>query len=219
MTKCSIFSAIGIAALQSCLACSSNDNNAPMAGAGGNAGIADASMGGGNGLAGASSSAAPSDGGGLFTLAAGLSDPEMLNVLEVTSAAEIRQGRIAEGKAQTAPVRAFASKMVGDYTIVGYSAAATANSMGMTPSSSEAASMATRLGDVVTQSMTTMPNGAEFDRKYMDLQIDAHNGMREVVERMLANADTVPVRTLLAGTLEAIQRDLDEAMLTRLTLK
>lgn len=213
MNKFSILSVACIAAAQSGLACGNTDNNAPMAGAGGNTS--------GTGAAGTTSSTGATTGGAgaLSDMAAGLSDADMLSVLEATSAAQVRQGHIAESKAQNTAVRSFATKMIRDYTLVDYSAAATASSMALSPSTNQVASMVTHASDAVVQGMDTMPSGAEFDRNYMDVQIQAHNGTRAVVEQMLVNADTTPVRMLLTRTLEGVQADFDQAVFIRYTLK
>ena len=208
MTKLSILSMACIVAVQSGLACASDDDSLPMAGAGG-------SGGGSTGVAGT----AAGDDGGLSTMAEDLTDAEMLDVLDAASESQVERGRIAEGKAQNPAVRAFASKLVKDYTIIAYSAAVTANTMGLTPSTNDVATMVTSMGDAVTQGMNTMPSGAEFDRKYMDVQIEAERSMLAVVDPMLTHADGTPLRALLADTLQANQRHFDEASLIRFALK
>lgn len=215
MTKLSILSTACIVAVQCCLACASDADSPPMAGGGGNAGVSDGSSGGSTGVTGA----ATGDSGALPTMAADLTDAEMLKVLDSASKGEIERGRVAAVKAQNPAVRAFASKLVKEYTIIGYSAAVTAYDMGLTPPTNEVATMVTSMGDAVTQGMNTTPSGAEFDRKYMDIQIAADKGMLAVVDPMLTNADGTPVRALLADTLQANQRHLDEASLIRFALK
>ena len=204
MTRHSILATACVVAMQS-VACGDSTENATMGGAGGNASGADsgASMGG----------VRPRDATGPTALeqSAGLSDAEMVDVVRVISDGEIRQGRLALGKAQNGQVRAFASKMITDHTIVGYSAAVVGNNMGATPSSSEVAGMVTRAGQVAIQAMNATPQSADFDRSYMQLQVDEHRNVLAVLDRMLENADTAAVRTFLTTARTGIARDLDEA--------
>jgi putative membrane protein len=177
--------------------------------------MADASAGGTTGAPGTAGGADE----GVLTMAESLSDAQMIDVLKVTSAAEVSRARLAEDKAQNAAVRAFASQLIRDHTIIAYSAAVTANSMGLTPSSSEVGAMVTRASDAVMQGMNTIPRSADFDRRFVDVQIEADKGKLELVERMLAHAEGVPLRSLMADELQAIQRHLDEGGLIRITLK
>lgn len=215
MTKISILSVATLVAVQGGLACASSADTAPMSGGGGNAGIADAAAGGNTGAPGTAGGADE----GVLTMAEDLSDAQMLHVIDVTSAAEVSRARLAENKAENAAVRDFASQLIRDHTIIAYSAAVTAHDMGLTPSDSQVAPMVTRASDAFLQGMNTMPSGADFDRRFMDVQIEADKGKLELVERMLAHADGVPLRALMADELQALQRHLDEGGLIRITLK
>lgn len=215
MTRISILSVACIVAIQGGVACASTADDAPMAGGGGTAGMDEASAGGNAGAPGTAGGADE----GVLTMAESLSDAQMLDVLKVTSTAEVSRARLGEEKAQNAAVRAFASKLIRDHTIIAYSAAVTANNMGLTPSTSNVAPMVTGASDAFLQGMNTMPTGADFDRRFLDVQIEADKGKLELVERMLAHADGVPLRSLMADELQAIQRHLDEGGLIRFTLK
>ena len=212
MTKFSILSAACIAAALGGIACGSDADESPMPGGGGTTNVPPgAGPGGSEGVA--------PDEGGVLTKAADLSDPEMLNVLHVTSVADFRRAQIAENKAQNPAVRAYATKLARDATIVDYSAAVTGKSMGVTPSTNEVGAMVTRAGDAFTQGMNAKPTGIAFDRAYMDVQIEAADGTIAMVEQMLITAEAVPLRSLLTETVEAAQRHFDEAVLIRYSLK
>ena len=215
MTRISILSVACIVAVQGGVACASSADDAPMAGADGNAGVADPSPGGNTGAPGTAGGADE----GVLTMAEDLSDAQMLDVLKVTSAAEVSRAHVAEDKAQNAAVRTFASRLIRDHTIIAYSAAVTANTMGLAPSTNDVSPMVTRASDAFQQGMNTMPSGADFDRRFIDVQIEADKGKLELVERMLAHADGVPLRSLMADELQAVQRHLDEGSLIRITLK
>jgi putative membrane protein len=211
MTRISILSVACMVAVQGGLACASTADDAPMAGGGGTAGIDDGSPSGTAGASGAS--------GAVLTMAEGLNDPEMLHVIKVTSEVEVNRARLAEARAQNAAVRTFASKLVRDHTIIAYSAAVTANTMGLAPATSEVASMVTTASDAFLQGMNAMPRSADFDRRFMDVQIESDKGKLALVERMLAHAEGVPLRSLMAEELQALQRHLDEGALIRFTLE
>src|SRR5690349_10820808 len=116
MTRISISLVACILAVQGGVACASSADDAPMVGGGGNTSTADASPGGNTGASGNTSAPGTAGGAdeGVLTMAEDLSDAQMLDVIEVTSAAEVSRARLAEEKAQNPAVRAFATKLIRD---------------------------------------------------------------------------------------------------------
>lgn len=208
MTRNSIIAAACVVAIHS-IACGNDTVNTANTGAGGNASVADASAGGAMNLGGVSARDAGNP--TALELSGDLSDVDMLNVVKAISAGEVDQARIAQNRAKNPAVRAFASKMINDHTLVGYSAAVVANSMGTTPTSNEVAGMVTRAGDVAIQVMNATPKSGDFDRTYLQVQIDEQKNVLAVIERMLQNADSDGVRTFFTTARIGIERDFAEA--------
>src|SRR5690606_7829811 len=134
-----------------------------------------------------------------------LSDPQIAAVLDVANQGEIEQAELAQERATSEPVRGYAAAM-----ITGHGAAARQQSQileqrGIRPEYNPAAE---ELMDrsMQTQEMLRHLRGAEFDRAYMQPQLDQQRmPLRMLDEDLIPNAEDPQYR----ADLEQLRADIE----------
>jgi putative membrane protein len=136
-----------------------------------------------------------------------LSDAQIVQIVVLANTAEVDQAKIAQRKAKNARVKKFAAMMVSDHN----KAKQKATKLGVEPAES---TLSTEL-TAESQSMLSALEGAapaDFDRKYIDSQVDAHKKVLSTVnERLLPAASDPKLKSLLEEIRTTVDAHLTEA--------
>jgi putative membrane protein len=144
-----------------------------------------------------------------FAQESGTVDPSKLTAEQFVSMAassdmfEIQSSEEAQQKAQKQEVKDFAQHMIKDHTASSQKLKAAAQQAGYTPPTSMAARQAAQLTELTT--------GSDFDSKYAQQQLKAHQDAVAMFEAYSANGDNEPLKSFAAETLPTLREHLEEA--------
>lgn len=138
-----------------------------------------------------------------------LDDAQIIGVVKVANESEVATSQLAAQKAMTPEVRDYAHDMVQDHLVTGQHVDQTTTSE--PPGGSETATTMIQQANVQLESLSAM-SGADFDRAYVEHQIEAHQDLLESIESdLLPQADSVAVRQLLESMREKLGDHLEQA--------
>lgn len=140
-----------------------------------------------------------------------LSDAQIAGVLEAANMAEIQQGSIAQRKAQRQEVRDFATMMVTDHSKALEDLERLATKAGFGTASSEMTSdLRADNQEAVSDLDDAKPS--DFDREYMDAQIQAHEHLLKVLDdQLIPNAVNPELRSSVLATRPVVAAHLERA--------
>lgn len=118
---------------------------------------------------------------------------------------EIEAAKIAEHKAQSADVKAFAKMMVHDHTALGAEAKPVIAKSGKTPPTS----LDQRRQGFLDNLNAAPPQG--FDKTYMDQQVAAHKETLTLLNGYAKDGDNADLKTLATKAAPTVQKHLDKA--------
>jgi putative membrane protein len=144
-----------------------------------------------------------------------LSDPEVAHVAVTANSIDIDMAKFAETRTHSAPVRAFAQRMITDHTGVNVQAAALAQKLGVTPADN-AVSQSLQTGAKEARAKLEPLHGAAFDRAYMDREVAYHQAVLDAIDKVLIpTTDNAELKKLLTDVRPAIVSHLDHAKRVR----
>jgi putative membrane protein len=144
---------------------------------------------------------------------AGPTDPQIAAIVVAANQVDIDAGKLAEHRAHSRAVRAFAKRMVTDHTDVNRSAVALVRKLHVTPESNPTSESLTQGGKRNLARLRTL-HGAAFDKAYIDHEVAYHQSVIDAVDKMLIpsaqnselKALLVKVRPLFVDHLEHAKR-------------
>src|SRR5262245_20029742 len=115
---------------------------------------------------------------GLLVASAGISakainDAQIASVVVTANQVDIDAGKLAASQATNAEVKKFAQTMVTDHTAVNKSAVDLATKLKVTPEDNPTSQSLKSGGDSNLAKLNTL-KGAEFDRAYIDHEVEYH---------------------------------------------
>jgi len=144
-----------------------------------------------------------------------LSDPEVAHVAVTANNIDIDLAKFAETRTHSAPVRAFAQRMITDHSGVNEQAAALAKRLGVTPADN-AVSQSLQAGAKDARAKLESLRGAAFDRAYLDREIAYHQAVLDALDKVLIpTTDNAELKKLLTDVRPAIASHLDHAKRVR----
>lgn len=124
-----------------------------------------------------------------------------------TDAFERREGRLAEQKAQSPQVRAFAREMVRDHTRTTQGLQAAIRKAGMKPPPAPRLTSDQRNEIGQLQGLS----GRAFDKAYIDQQVQTHEDAQQLIGGFAQAAAPGPLRDAAQKTLPLVEHHLDMA--------
>lgn len=120
---------------------------------------------------------------------------------------EIESAKLAATRSTNAEVKSFASKMVTAHGKTGESlmAAIAASGAAITLPMALTKDMQDDLDDL------TKASNEDFDKKYADAQVDAHQAMLNLLQRYAQDGDTPAIKAFAAATAPTVQEHLNMA--------
>lgn len=131
---------------------------------------------------------------------------EFVDKAAKSDAFEIASAKLAEKGASSAEIRSFASMMIRDHTAstAKIKAAAAKTSPAIKPDSTLTEDQTRNIGDL--QAL----KGADFDRKYADQQIDAHQSALSLMQLYSDNGDVASLKEVAREILPKVEAHLEE---------
>ncbi|MEO8877207.1 MAG: DUF4142 domain-containing protein [Polyangiaceae bacterium] len=122
---------------------------------------------------------------------ASLSDGEIAAITNAANQGEIDQAKLALKKAKSAKVKKFAQMMIDHHTAAMNDQVKLVNTAKITPSSN---SMSQQIGTDGATALSSLQNdsGADFDKAYIDLQVNEHQQVLTTLDQKLIPAAANP---------------------------
>jgi putative membrane protein len=147
-----------------------------------------------------------------------LTDAEVAHVAVTANSIDIDLAKFAETKTHSAPVRAFAQRMITDHGNVNEQAAALAKKLGVTPADN-AVSQSLQADAKQARTKLESLQGAAFDRAYLDREIAYHQAVLDALDKVLIpTTDNAELKKLLTDVRPAFVSHLDHAKRVRAML-
>lgn len=136
-----------------------------------------------------------------------LSDAHILALFDASSVADSSIAALAATKGSAA-VREVARRMLGDHHALRVSIATLARRMGVTPDLPPGETFSLEAREAL-QRLTSTPQGRDFDKGFVDREIEAHLDMLEIATEAMAIARDTELKQFIQLTAPAIERHLD----------
>ena len=136
-----------------------------------------------------------------------VSTPQFVKTVAVSDMFEIQSSRLAAEKSKNANVQEFAAMMIKDHT-------KTSNELKslMKPANAQKA-LPSQLDEKHTQMLSQLKSasGANFDRSYKQMQVQAHEDAVNLFQSYSQQGDNAELRAWAGKTLPALQQHLQHA--------
>jgi putative membrane protein len=119
--------------------------------------------------------------------AAALSDAQIAGITGAAHKGEIEQAKLAKKQSKNAKVKAFANQMIKQHTSAEKMEAAVAAKAGITPADSDTSTSLTQ-GSADTVTKLQGLKGTEFDKAYVQAQVEAHTKVLDTIDNVLIPA-------------------------------
>ncbi|HEX5726239.1 MAG TPA: DUF4142 domain-containing protein [Longimicrobiaceae bacterium] len=143
--------------------------------------------------------------------APGVTDPQIAAIVVAANEVDIAAGEVARQKGTDQQVKDYGARMVTDHTNVNQQAAALVQRLGVTPEDNPTARQLRQGGD---QNLANLQNlsGAEFDRAYIDHEVEYHQSVLDAIDNtLIPGATNAELRALLEQVRPAIADHLNMA--------
>jgi putative membrane protein len=137
--------------------------------------------------AGMSGMGSMADAGMAAASSAALTDAQIAGITGAAHKGEIEQAKLAKKQSKNAKVKAFANQMIKQHTSAEKMEAAVATKAGITPADSDTSTSLTQMSaDTVTKLQGL--KGKEFDKAYVQAQVEAHTKVLDTIDNVLIPA-------------------------------
>lgn len=137
-----------------------------------------------------------------------MTDAGIVAMVSEANKGEIDVGKMAQGKATNADVKAFARMMVTDHSKMLSDGEALAKKANITPDM--AAADAIRSANKSTADMlTAAPKGATFDTAYVNAQVTGHESTLDMLKKAADAAQNADLKKMLTDAQAPVQKHLD----------
>jgi len=147
--------------------------------------------------------------GGAF--AQTVTDAQIAAIVVTANQVDIDAGKLAEGKAAKADVRAFAKQMVTDHTGVNKQATELVTKLKVKPEENATSRSIKAGGDENVSHLKTL-KGAEFDKAYIDHEVAYHQQVLDAIDKtLIPGAKNEELKALLVKVRPAFEAHLAHA--------
>lgn len=147
-----------------------------------------------------------------------VTDAGIFAVLAAANQGEIDAGKIAESKATTAAVKAFAHDMVIAHTAMLNSGNALARKLNITPDAAAADSI-NAMNQSSAAALSAAPTGPAFDSTYVNAQVVGHQYVLDMIKRDESAAQNAELKSALTSAEPKVQAHLDRIKAIQARLK
>ncbi|HZN99078.1 MAG TPA: DUF4142 domain-containing protein [Gemmatimonadales bacterium] len=142
---------------------------------------------------------------------AGLSDANIVALLDAANKADSAGGAVAAKKATRADVKAFAQLMMSEHHALRKAGQDLAKQLGVEPKPPEKDPLAPYVASEM-KALQSTPKGAEFDRTYIDNEVTIHQAVIDLANQARVTTQTPQLKELIEKAIPVIRKHLDQAM-------
>ena len=144
-------------------------------------------------------------------LAQGINDAQIASIVVTANQVDIDAGNFAKTRAKNPQVKQFAQQMVTDHTGVNKQATELAAKLKVTPEDN-ATSQSLKSGGEANVNKLKSLKGADFDKAYIDHEVDYHQAVLDAVDKtLIPGAKNEELKALLVKTRPAFVAHLEHA--------
>jgi putative membrane protein len=154
--------------------------------------------------------AAQSDTAPASTEAAGLTDANIVALLDEANAADSASGAYALGKATNPDVKAYAKLMVGEHHALRLQGQQLAQRLKLTPEPPANDPLKPAVASEMA-ALKAAPKGPQFDRTYIEQEIGIHKAVLDLAEQAHGAAQNEELKKLIEQAKPVIEKHLDRA--------
>lgn len=138
-------------------------------------------------------------------------DPEIAHVAVTANAIDSTMGELAKTRARSSAVKGFAQTMVTDHGAVNRQAVQLAQRLKVTPQANDVSRQLQQGADEARAGLESK-SGAEFDRAYMQREVEYHQAVLDALDKALVpSAQNAELKALLEGVRPAFVAHLERA--------
>jgi len=139
-----------------------------------------------------------------------LSDANIVSLLAIANQSDIEGGQLAEAKANSREVRSYGTRMISDHASMLRQGNQLSKQLMLNPVQPP---IAQQMQSEHEKSMEALKkkSGQEFDRAYIEHEIQMHQKVIRLVEEATQSADNPQLRTLLEQSRPALEEHLEQA--------
>ena len=138
-----------------------------------------------------------------------MTDAEIFSMVQSVNAGEETAGRLAESKASSADVKAFARDMVRDHSTMNKQGASLASALGVAAKPAAKDSIASANDSLAAQLRTK--SGKDFDQAYINAQVEGHSHVLSFLQQAQSQAQNADLKTMVTKAIPDVQKHLDRA--------
>jgi putative membrane protein len=143
--------------------------------------------------------------------ASGVTDPQIAHIVVTANSIDSAIGELAKKKARSAPVKAFAQTMITDHGAVNQQAVKLAQRLKVTPEANDVSRQLQQGADEARTGLESK-SGAEFDRAYMDREVQYHQAVLDALDNtLIPGAQNAELKSLLQSAQPAFKAHLERA--------
>lgn len=140
-----------------------------------------------------------------------LTDSEIAHIVVTANAIDSTMGELASTRAENAAVKSFAATMVTDHGAVNQQAVELAQRLGVTPQANDMSRQLQQGADDVRTRLAGL-TGAEFDRAYMQREVEYHQAVIDALDNaLIPGARNAELKALLESARPAFVAHLERA--------
>ena len=150
----------------------------------------------------------------------GWTDGQIIALASAANRGEIAQGKLAEQKATSSAVKAFAKQMVTDHTAMQKQGSDLAKKLSITPDTtkSDVTDLEKNANDGLND-LRSKPAGKDWDSDYVNKQVDAHQHVLDELTDAAKATQNAEVRAMLEQATGTVQKHLTRATALKESLK
>lgn len=140
----------------------------------------------------------------------GMTDSNIVAILDGANKVDSANGAIASKKATRADVKAYAKLMMSEHHTLRAEGQQLAKQLGVGPKPPEHDPLAAYAVNE-TKALQSTPKGAEFDRTYIDNEVSVHQAVLDFANQARVTTQTAELRALIEKAIPVIRKHLDQA--------
>jgi putative membrane protein len=142
--------------------------------------------------------------------AGGLTDANIVYILDQANAADSARGHLAQTKATSADVKSYGKLMMGEHHAIRQQGQALATKLGVTPQA-PANDQGEAQAKQEMDSLNAMAKGKAWDKAYIDYEVGYHQALLETATKALGAAQNQELKDLIQKAAPVVQHHLDRA--------
>jgi putative membrane protein len=140
----------------------------------------------------------------------GLSDSNIVALLDEANKADSAGGAVANKKATNPDVKAFAKLMMAEHHAMRVEGQQLAKKLGLTPKPPERNPLAGYVKGEMDALQKT-PKGAEFDQTYIDHEVSIHQAVLDFANQARVTTQNAELRALIEKAIPVVKKHLEQA--------